>query len=469
MNVNRAHVAVLAAFLMPATMPTPASAQLMGEWKWLISTDLGSDLDFSDPMRRINSNGEQETMDCGDIYTEDGLLWKNDTADSANVPGAGEWMGRPFLGSNNAPQPPYTLIGEVPPPDPRPYYDDYFDLDAEDQLRIPVGEQWQTWPEQIVFGGGMGTALSRDPMSPNYHLWNTSDHFSGAGAFYKDQHNNKVHLSYDDDGAPGWAFKQTSGNVWWWDVPTNIAADHATEVYHLPMHLDEAVPVFDPMDPNTMEFPTAVLDEGDLNLGTEPLPIQYDDDVDALDYHPLYSRSHNLASSWYAHRYFSPDHEANLGLDPGDIYLTRDADINNDNNWVNMTLALDDVANFGVPDSTDIDAFEFITLDSEDTMNLFGYAIDGNDPVTGEVVSMYMLAALFSVDEDDPDCAGDESGGLNPGVVYASDLEGHYAAVSQVFDGGVEDIDAIALTPEPGTLSLLALGGLALIHRPKKV
>ena len=111
---------------------------------------------------------------------------------------------------------------------------------------------------------------------------------------------------------------------------------------------------------------------------------------------------------------------------------------------------LDDNINIGVPEDTDIDAWEFCLISMGTYLDLFGTVIGDN----------YAVVGLFSVDENDPNTAVDESGGLDPNTVYVSNLIGTRAALATY----AADIDALTV-PEPATLSLLVLGGLALIRR----
>lgn len=66
--------------------------------------------------------------------------------------------------------------------------------------------------------------------------------------------------------------------------------------------------------------------------------------------------------------------------------------------------------------------------------------MSGSSPAT---LTIYFLALLFSVDDDDPVTTGvDESGGLNPNMIYASFLTGGYfELLTEPLD---DDIDALA-------------------------
>ena len=350
-------------------------------YNYLFSTDIGSDLDASDPYT-------QGSMDAGAIYTPRGnpgspLQWKDD--DSSTI----QWQGYPLA---SAPQPAPGQIGTST----ISQYSDFFDLDAEDQV------------------------IDEHLANPNNNP--TSLNTLEQGGIYSIRRS--VKLSYDDDGAAGWA---ASG-----DVPVTVPPDHTTEIYGTTLTI--------PPPGSTTANPEE--SESNLQLGPDPLPTGNDDDVDALDWHPL-EENPNLSGSFQA-RYFSPDHEANMGMDPGDIYLTLR------NSGQNVTLAFDDVNNIGVPDSTDVDAFELVAVDEE-----WGAVVGLTVPA-----GQWAVAAIFSVDEDDPDTPSvDESGGLNPNIIYLTDLQGNYAAASGAYGG---DIDALAV-PEPGVLSLVGIFGIGLL------
>ncbi len=388
---------------------------------YLYSTDLGSDLDMSDP----SGNGVVGWMDCGAIYRVNELaqpdpvpvLWKDD-----DNPVVGAWTGRPFL---NAPQP---LPGQATPPGPSFFgfipettvdeaYAAYFDLDGEDQVVTPIPV------EQLIEGVQM-----------------TAQEFAEVGIYTPGADN--VRMSFENDDAPGW-FDATHIT----DVPTIVKTDNDFETYV------GGISCIAPL-PNTAT-PECI----EQQLGLVPnMPSDgqdHDDDVDALDWHREDVDAFN-------HRYFTADHEAHFGLDPGDIYHTVN------DGTVNIQLAIDDVTHIGVLDETDVDAWEFVNIDIDCAEELFGTEFtSGLDP------SLNVLAAIFSVDQDDPDTLADESGGLNPSVIYMTNLAGKYAAVSGDYshmfsldpDIYNTDIDALTVVPEPASMALLALGGLAMLRR----
>ncbi len=154
---------------------------------------------------------------------------------------------------------------------------------------------------------------------------------------------------------------------------------------------------------------TPMLDESDLHFGLGPNPDpfdeRFDDDVDALDV--------NWDSSFGQFWIMSFDHEASAGFDPGAIYQTT------------ATGLLEFVAGpsvLGLNAGVDIDALELCWLPGPQGL---------------------ALAALFSVDDDDPGTPEDESGGLNPGLIYCSFFDGVALEFADWSHG--DDIDAIAV------------------------
>ena len=395
-DVNKNRMIIRIVLMGVSCSLLPLSAQT-----FRYSTDLGSDLDLSDSVTTGNN-----WMDCGDIYIEgipNPTLIKNDDTGNPNT-------GYPVTGGN---QPLPTLIGAgsaASASQVRTTYDTYYDVDGEDQLELEVL-------------GQEGLLTQYDPTMREI-LKIQGVHFMPT----------KVHISYDDDTAPGW-YKSGS-------IPTTTAPSYGTTANH-----DEILSrtgVF-----GNWVNETGVRDEVALGLGANPdMEEAFDDDVDALD-----EEQHRFY-------YWTADHEANLGYDPGSIYMT---DLNGSGQ--NATLAFDDALHLGLPQDTDVDAFEF-TLVDEATYQSYGFAPVGIIP--GEDV----LMMRFSVDQNDldndmlpvTDIHGDESGGLNPHTLYISNLAGEYKPL-QTFN---DDIDAISV-PEPATILLLGIGaGVAWLARIKQ-
>jgi hypothetical protein len=335
------------------------------------------------------ANGN-EWMDCGDIYVE-GANYMNPppTRVKDDDGPVGIYTGHPFA-LGGAPQPAAGNVGNCT----TAAYACNFDLDAEDQLAVEVFQP--TMPVAAVPGGGVYIEPTQ------------------------------IDFSYEDDGPLGWA---VTG-----DVPTTALPDHGSAAASDEVMID--VGPFGVWSPPTV---TPVRSEFDLGLATAPAPTADDEDVDALD------------KEEHQYFYWSPDHEANMGLDPGDIFMT-------DLFWAgaNQFLALDDVNNIGLTqglhDTADVDAWEFCAVMPATYTNLFGGGVGGPT-----------LIGLFSVDSDDLDTPGiDESGGLNPNQIYATNLIGQFVPLAVY----AEDVDALTV-PEPATLALLGLGGLALLRRRK--
>ena len=361
------------------------------------STDLGSDLDLSDSV----TPGDN-WMDCGDIYVEtNATLIKNDDTGTPN-------SGFPV---NNGVQPAPTLIGAgsgATAGQVRSTYDTYYDVDGEDQLDVTVS--------------GTQNVLTTYDSSQRTVLKVQGLHFEPT----------KVHHSYDDDTAPGW-YKSGS-------IPTTT-----TPTYGQTGSRDEIMSREGTFGNWVNE--TGVRTEADLGLAPNPDTDEADDDdVDALD------------EEQHRYYYWTPDHEANLGYDPGSIYRTDLLA-----SGQNATKAFDDALHIGLREDADIDAFEF-TLISEETYATYGFATIATP---GEDI----LMMLFSVDQNDvdndiqgsaTDFHGDESGGLNPNTVYLSNLAGEYVALKTYSD----DIDALSV-PEPATALLLLISGgiVAMIRR----
>jgi hypothetical protein len=149
-----------------------------------------------------------------------------------------------------------------------------------------------------------------------------------------------------------------------------------------------------------------------ISLGPPPLPFvnEIDDDVDALD----------IRDGQCPVFYFSVDHEATNGLDPGDIFEEVAG---------GYSMVIDGTTNLGLLHDTDVDAFEFAWIPDVNAFN----------------VNVFGL--LFSVDDNDPLTPEDESGGLNPAMIYASYLDG---TNFEFLDTPLEDdVDAIAAWGTP--------------------
>ncbi|MCK4342344.1 MAG: exo-alpha-sialidase [Phycisphaerae bacterium] len=332
-------------------------------WLAEFSLDIGSDSELSDPFR----DGD-EGFDPGDIYWwggprvicpggRDGFL------DDVLLYGFDPWP--------DPPDPAYTTA--VPVGNGSPWYYDYLDVDGHDQLDISL------------YGG------------PPFPLP------AATACAYPPEY---LMISFDDDMALGWPQ---------FDVPVSVPSPAGVSSYGTTGGRDEVLGVTVAVQPTPPPYPIAnqypIADEFTVHQNLAPNPDQgdpEDDDVDSLDIHEGLSP----CTEWY----FTVDHEAHIGLDPGDIYQVLLGG--------GPVAVIDDVIDLGISDETDIDAFEFTLLAMPD------------DP------TVPMFAMIYSVDDDDPLTPGDESGGLNPNQLYVSWMTGYSMDFSDPLD---DDIDALTI------------------------
>ena len=340
------------------------------DWAFEFSLDIGSDIELSDP----NTNGN-EAADPGDVYR-----WQSAPIIPPGRDGFKDDLS--IFGMDPNPNPPDFAF---PPATRVPVgtggtiqdYPEFFDLDGHDQLDAELyGMEWPI-PQ-------FDSPCVHDPVF--------------------------LMISYDDDMAPGWPAA---------DVPVT-APSPAGFVYGTTAGQDEIVGVnlavaAAPPFPVQAVYPIA--DEVTVHPSMVPNPDfteQDDDDVDSLDIVPSEA---DVCPYWY----FSPDHEAHWGLDPGGIYLATV--------MVPPAQVIDEAFHLGLPEDTDIDAFEFTWIEDPDGAGGF------------------YLGLLFSVDEDDPltPLPVDESGGLDPTALYASIMTG---SSWQFSDPLGDDVDALTIWRE---------------------
>ncbi|HUU84067.1 MAG TPA: S8 family serine peptidase [Phycisphaerae bacterium] len=345
-------------------------------FRFEFSLDIGSDREMSDP----NMDGD-EGFDPGDVY-----WWQGPPVTPPWVPGGRDGFKDDEFIFGFDPWPdapdPATRVpvgGVTNPPDPEVWYDQYFDLDGHDQIDFSL----------------QGLVPPDEPLDQAIGWFPT--HCVHGVEF--------LMVSYDDDMAPGWL------NV---DVPVTTPSPAGVSCYGTTGARDEVrgVTVIPGPPPLPIINMYPIADEDSVHLSLVPNPNNgaetCDDDVDSLDVVP-----DDLACPVWL---FSADHEANLGLDPGGIYEVFAG---------SPVQVIDEAIHLGLPEETDIDAFELAWLE---------------DPNAGAAP---VLALLFSVDEDDPLTPGDESGGMDPRMIFASFLTGYsFPALAAPLE---DDVDALTL------------------------
>ncbi|MEM6674481.1 MAG: hypothetical protein AAF726_16665 [Planctomycetota bacterium] len=324
------------------------------------SLDRSSDCEFRDP----NADGD-ETIDCGDIVLESlgttpGVFLDDEEhlpVHGPSAPGAGP--------------PTWICSGSS-------VFTRTLDIDAIDDIGLnikPLIDQQQTiFRDQV-------------PLDQRGGIYDTSYFL----------------ISYDDDGDEGWTACTPSERT---PVESSspVGATYGTtggrdELWRLELAGSTVVtlaPERDELDVHRGLAPNP--DAGDLD----------DDDVDALDW---------LRDGEFV--YFSVDSEGeghsmfpSLDMEAGEIWRARPG---------MLPERVLTPAQLGLPDGTDIDAFEFAWVPH----------------FSGSMA----LGLVFSVDGDDLITLEDESGTFDPKALYASLLDGTNAPILTLGD----DVDAIAL------------------------
>jgi hypothetical protein len=353
----------------------------------VFSLDIGSDHELSDP----NADGN-EGFDPGDLYfTRSAPVdWATGGRDGGFLDDLDIFLGTdPWPDAPDAATPPATAVpvgvsAACPVGGPPLCYDQYFDLDATDTINVSLGE--------------MGLGIS--PVDPLVfrirYLDLTTNCYSEC--IYTPDH---ISISYDDDNRRGW---NMDGN----NVPINSSSP-AGRRYGTTARKDEIMGMQVDLSGMFAPYPMTdfytVADEASVHASLADNPDDdesSDDDVDALDLL-------HYTTECSVHLY-SVDHEAKNGLIPGAIYEYPDlyAPVGGP-----PSHRLHPSVHFGLPANVDIDAFELVWLPDPEP-----------DPFTGEI-GLMTLAALFSVDDDDPRTPSvDESGTLDPSAIYASYLDG---------------------------------------------
>ena len=328
-----------------------------------------------------NADGD-EVFDPGDAY-----LWKtaalpfgtNGIKDDASIFGVDP-------DPKHVPLTPAPTCGGFPPSQVQT---DYFDLDGHDALDFSL--------QQILPPISDGP-----PLTPIGFF--TTDCMVGTDYLI---------ISFDDD-----AHSHYVGSMLFCDVPVRSQSPNV-DTYGTAVRRDEIIGLnlVNVVSPALVAGEYPIEDEPGLHVSLSPPPDaaeEDDDDTDSLDvnFDPA------VCNTWY----FSPDHEATYvdtagaaALDPGGIYEVLPGG--------GLVQVIDEFVHLGLPEDTDINAFEFV----------WAADVNGGGPV---------FTLLFSVDDDDGLTTVDESGGLDPRMIYASDLTGGYYAL---LDAPLED-DVDALT-----------------------
>ena len=340
--------------------------EVHSDYLFEFSLDIGSDIELSDP--QMNGN---EAADPGDVY-----WWQSAPIIPPGRDGFKDDM--LIFGQDPWPDPPDALLATRVPVgtgSPDEYYE-YFDLDGHDQTDFSLIE--------------IQYPLNQIPSNCVYTPEN-------------------LLVSFDDDMRDGWPAN---------DVPVTRPSPAGVSSYGSTPGQDEVigVDVLIPaggLPPFPIQWIYPFADEITIHQSMNPNPDAGDpddDDVDSLDIVP----SEDGCPYWF----FTADHEAFYGLDPGDIYEVTAA---------GPVMVVDDVFHLGILDSTDVDAFEFTWAERPDSPGGL------------------QLAVLFSVDEDDFLTPQDESGGLIPQMVYISWMTGYSM---QFTDPLQDDIDGLTIWHE---------------------
>ncbi len=321
-----------------------------------------------------------EYFDPGDMYPK---------YQGSPLPSVSPWSNDSSIFAHDPDPKPFPPFNPAPVSSgqpPTPIQPIFFDLDGSDLVEFSL--------QNMTYGPG----------NPSIAWFSDSCVFEAEYYF----------LSYDDDGAGHYASSVPS-------APVNSASPVTGTIFSESGSRDEVKEYgYDPYPIAGPYFEDTLFSEGLLHTNMLPDPVgieDQDDDVDALDMIPA-SGSYTPCTEWY----FSADHEAAYNhpsipspyLNPATIYqVTASGPVDVVNS-----------AHHGLLDGTDIDAFEF------------GWLWDFDELRLG-------LALLFSVDDDDPLTVDDESGGLDPGRIYYSFLNGNYDTLSSNIL--TDDIDGITL------------------------
>jgi hypothetical protein len=360
------HVGELWLTLDPILFPIPPGVGYVPNPTVLFSLDIGSDTELSPPV----FDGD-EVFDPGDLYTWFGPFMpgpldgvRDDDTIFAGIDPFPDPL-TPLGPPNSAPTCAGAPIGGI--------LRDYFDLDGADCTDFNLG--------QFI-----------DPIFP------AAAPINGFTSSCVWEATNLI-WSYEDDGPSHYTGSLVPFPFC--ETPTNSLSPFAFSTWGTAAAQDEVMSglIVSGLVPTPMGAQWGVASEALLHPNLSPDPDfteDDDDDVDALDVvgDVLADGTAIDCPFWY----FSADHEAIAppALDPGDVYLVTPA---------GPVLAVDAQVHLGLLPGVDLDAFEFAF-------------------VRDQLLPGPVLALLFSVDDDDPLTPADESGGLNPAMVYVSYLTG---------------------------------------------
>jgi hypothetical protein len=415
--------------LQPIQNPMSPGANVSAEF----SVDIGSDAEMSDPT--IEGN---EAFDPGDMYPWFGPMLPIGGADGVRDDALAfqtdYWPLAPDGPPPTTGAP--TCTAPFPPSVTPALVQSRFDIDGSDAIE----------PQLRFF------IPPNQPLSAPL----TSASFGGAtGCIYADSY---LLISFEDDWAPhySWTFCPVPS-----ERPAESGATYGTDADR-----DEVLMVTTTAlwPPPPSGFPqmvlgatTPLLSEASLHPSLFPSPDpavsqELDDDVDSLDV--------NLDGAACATWYITADHEATglhpaipgIPLDPGDIYEVLPLG--------GLTKVIDHAIHLGLPDGTDVSGFEFIWL----------RRCDPGNPTS----CVNRLAILFGVTEDDLMTPVDDSGGLNPNMIYASfmmDENGdgvgdHFEYLTSPLQDCLDAITASPLPFVPATLPSAPPNDLCALSAP---
>jgi len=344
--------------------------------------DLGSDAEIGDANLSTNT-----FFDPGDAY-----LWRGAPLPLTGANGIKNDTDA-MLGNDPDPRPPFPpqtgppycsgmppIIGFIVP---------WFDMDDFDTLSFDIRARLPNFPQ---------------PLAAPIARFNADCIFDAEYLL----------VSFDDDTGQHWTGSPPASC----GIPTFSQAPTGA-TYGTTAARDEVVEI--ELIPATPQYflggLTPFATEEDVHISLAPNPDvseNFDDDVDGLDAFD----DPAICNVWY----FSADHEAAYdsfggaaSLNPGMIYQVIPG--------TPPTPVVNAQTHLGLPSNVDIDAFEFVWL---------------YDPNSGGDV----FGIIFSVADNDPLTPDDESGGLDPAMLYASHFTGSsFALLNFPLQ---DDIDAIS-------------------------